>query len=179
MPKTVLVICGTCEVEFEKTRGEFNRSEKRGMGHYCGHRCSVSACNRKSPRNTAHIRNFADNQRDAETPFRWFVARARFRKRPGKIVTAAYLKKLWLLQAGRCPFTGWELVLPVNTSGWRADVPRSRRASLDRIDCRKGYEVGNVRFVSLQFNLARCDLADLEVVEFCKAVAARHLQFPL
>lgn len=73
-------------------------------------------------------------------------------------------------QAGKCPVTGWEMILPDSTrKGWDGGN-NPRNASLDRIDNDKGYVEGNVRFVSLIANMARQTFTDEQVVEFCKAV---------
>ncbi len=86
-------------------------------------------------------------------------------------MTVTYLKKLWERQKGACPLTGWQLVLPDTTNGWKAGAtPRS--ASLDRINGKRGYVKGNVRFVSVMANLARGRFLDDQLREFCRAVVS-------
>lgn len=97
------------------------------------------------------------------------MGRARYRKRKGPTdLTPEYLKALWEEQGGACPFTGWLLELPKDTYGFSEHSPRN--ASLDRVDNSKGYVQGNVRFIALMANIARCDFSDTEVVDFCRAV---------
>lgn len=98
------------------------------------------------------------------------MARVRNRKRHGPSdLSLGYLLRLWKRQRGLCPFTGWDLKLPTSTQGW--DEKHPANASLDRIDCRRGYVKGNVRFVSIMANLARQDFTDDQLREFCAAVA--------
>jgi hypothetical protein len=80
---------------------------------------------------------------------------------------------LWESQNGICPFTGWQLELPKWTNGW-TEKQKPQRASLDRIDCSKGYIQGNVRFISVIANYARNSFDDKEVIEFCKAVTEKQ-----
>lgn len=175
--KTVKVVCAGCGCEFDKRAGDYNRTERRGARHFCSLSCEASHRNRgEIPRTEAGWAHLVPgNRRDADTPFRWFVkvAKQRREKQGDTDLTVEYLKELWTGQNGICPFTGWKMELPCSTTGWRSTVEKTRRASLDRIDCAKGYVQGNVRFVSVIANLARNHYSDGEVVEFCKAVAAR------
>ena len=80
---------------------------------------------------------------------------------------------IWEKQNGICPFTGWKLILPYDVMGWRGKR-NSKRASVDRIDCSKGYTKDNIRYVSFMANIARCDFSDEDLVEFCKAVSDKN-----
>ena len=42
--------------------------------------------------------------------------------------------------------------------------------SLDRIDTNKGYEIGNVRFVSDLANTIRRNLSDKELLDICQKI---------
>ncbi len=106
---------------------------------------------------------------DELSPFRWFVLRARQRVHKGPTdLSPEYLKGIWIQQNGTCPLTGWSLLLPQGTRGWKAARPCN--ASLDRIDCSKGYVQGNVRFVGVIANYARNTFSDDVLREFCAAV---------
>lgn len=86
-----------------------------------------------------------------------------------------FLKELWEIQKGVCPFTGWELRLPRGSEGWTPKNPlSSTSASLDRIDNSKGYLQGNVRFIAVIANYARNNFPDQAVFDFCNAVAKAH-----
>lgn len=122
------------------------------------------------PKEKHHV--FVLDKTDRLSSFKWFILRAqqRAKRNPKKIclIKPEFLVKLFESQSGKCPFTGWNLILPKNTNGW--DESSIKNASLDRIDNTKGYIEGNVRFVSVMANLARQDYTDKDVFEFCKAV---------
>ena len=171
----VLLVCSECKAPFGKKRGEFNRRKRLGQdSFFCSNSCQVTAHNRlvKRPGRTQNLR--AGRKLDDASPFRWFMRRVtdRVRKGPSDL-TVDYLQRLWLQQAGVCPFTGWKMILPDSTWGWRDAEPSAvpQHASLDRIDNKFGYVVGNVRFISRIANLARATFTDEQLIEFCKAVA--------
>jgi hypothetical protein len=115
------------------------------------------------------------SHKDPLVSFRFFTARAT--ARAGKIgltgnLTPEYLQQVWKAQQGVCPLTGWVLYLPASSRGF--SERSTRNASLDRLDNAKGYIEGNVRFVALIANRARSEWTDLDVIEFCHAVAKRH-----
>lgn len=172
---TVELICAECGVSFQKVRAEYRRRKKRGgVLFFCTGTCSLRQWHRGRPSDSSAADHLdAGNRRDELTHFRWFMARVRYREvKKGKSdLTLKYLKYLWGRQKGICPFTGWELILPLSTVGW---VEKSiQNASLDRIDCSKGYVKRNVRFVSVMANMARGTFEDVDLKEFCAAVA-RH-----
>ena len=140
----------------------------QGVGHFSEVDEKVIKNNRKN------IKNYSDNRRDDLSCFRYFLFRAssRFKKHKetrSNNITAQDLLDLWVSQNGICPFTGWRLELPLTSNGWKTPVSASR-ASLDRKDNSKGYEKGNVRFVSYMANIARGTMTDEELIRFCNAV---------
>ena len=167
---TVDLICSGCGEPFEKAKAEYNRRAKAGhTTFFCSRGCHVRTQDPgRYGRTAAHLD--PGNQRDEFTSFRWFLARVRYRaaKKGETDLTLKYLKNLWNRQSGRCPFTGWELVLPRSAGGW--DERSVWNASLDRKDCSKGYVKGNVRFVSVMANVARGDFSDADLRGFCRAV---------
>ena len=172
--------CEHCKKEFKREKGEHNRNLKKGRKTFCSLSCSSSYGNKHklfNNHNINHFNNFGGKfgkVRDEYTPFRWFLRCANRRKvSSGKKVniTLEYLKKLWEDQKGRCLYTGWDLVLPDCSSGWKSKDNRTQRASLDRIDNTKGYIEGNVQYVSFMANIAKGDMTDNEMIKFCKAVA--------
>lgn len=70
-----------------------------------------------------------------------------------------------------CPFTGF--TFSVNPSTRQHVGPR--RPSLDRIDPKAGYTVGNTRVIGNWANTAKGQLSDAEFTGFCAAVTARAL----
>lgn len=170
------VVCENCNDTFERERGEHNRNQKRGRMTFCSLSCSCAYLNKHkllNNHNINHYNNFGGKYgkvRDEYTPFRWFL-RCANRRRKEVDITLEYLKKLWEEQKGICPYTGWDLVLPDCTSGWKSVNDKTQRASLDRIDCSRGYVEGNVQYVSFMANIAKGDMTDNEMFKFCEAVA--------
>jgi len=48
------------------------------------------------------------------------------------------------------------------------------QASLDRIDSKRGYDRGNVQYVTLQINLAKKNMSDSDFIEMCKRVVKHN-----
>lgn len=88
-------------------------------------------------------------------------------------VTARDLLKIWQKQKGVCPYTGWELELPPNASGWKDAPKHTRRASVDRIDRKIGYTVDNIQFVSVMANYAKNEFSSEDLINFCTAVVSK------
>lgn len=78
-------------------------------------------------------------------------------------VSVDYLIDIWRLQKGMCALSG----LPM---AFDESFPE-RSVSIDRIDCDKGYLVGNLRLVCSNINFMRRNMLDSEFYWWCKAVA--------
>lgn len=173
---TIRLICDWCKTPFDKLLAEHSRRIKKGTTRFfCTQSCQTRRKNQTHPCTTgANLR--PGNRRDSLTGFRWYIARAVYRKSKGTTdLTAAYLQALWESQGGICPFSGQLMRLTHNTRGFAKKDPGN--ASLDRIDGSRGYVQGNVRFVSLMANYARNDFTDEQLLEFCSRVvahASRH-----
>lgn len=86
----------------------------------------------------------------------------RCRQRKGSIVTTQDIRELWETQKGLCAITKHEM-------DWR--TPKSMfRPSIDRLDNRLGYFIGNIRLVLTCVNIARNTLTDHEFKLMCKLV---------
>jgi hypothetical protein len=176
MVSKVKVSCHNCGQGFEKPSNEYNRQVRKGRDYFfCSRTCCTSWNHKRGTfnyeENIKRLSKYAGyDPSDEYTPYRWFVLRCgrrdKLKKRSGNI-TVEYLKGLFEEQQGICPFTGWKMVLPNNTNGWKSECG-PQRASLDRIDNSKGYLEGNVRFICVMANFARNDFTDEEVIEFCK-----------
>lgn len=168
MKQTIKLRCTYCKKEFERLLTEYNRGKNKDV--FCSRSCFRTLQNKLYPTKskTDHLKS--NNRLDDFTSFRYFLARARYRKKLSQNLTLEYLKTLWENQKGICPFTGWELILPRTTTGFEAGT-NIKNASLDRIDNNKGYEAGNVRFISLIANYARNSFCDDDLINFCKATA--------
>ena len=177
MAKTITLTCKKCANPFDKPLKEYTRRTKLGhTSFFCTTSCQVSHSN--STRTDLGFGNVANlrpgRTADDLSPFRWFVGRAMYRrkKKGATNLTAEYLHSVWERQSGHCPFTGWELILPRTTMGWSTNSPQN--ASLDRIDNSVGYVCGNVRFVARMANVARGINDDVDLIQFCIAVANNH-----
>lgn len=118
--------------------------------------------------------NILGKNRDKYSNFRYFMKVVKNKNRSDHYVDGEmnleYLYNLWKSQNGVCPISGFSLILPHSACGWKCGKSWER-ASLDRIDNSKGYIKGNVRFVSHMANIARNNMSDNDLIEFCKAVA--------
>lgn len=171
--KNTNIKCTTCGEDFSILTKEYNRQIKRGRSEFfCTRTCAAIKNNKDNPR-LGNPENLKVKTKDQYSSFRWFVNRGNYRsktkKKYGCDLTVEFLKQLWEDQKGICPFTGWEMILPENsTYPWDEKSPKN--ASIDRIDNSIGYMQGNVRFVSVMANLARQDFTDEQVIAFGKAI---------
>lgn len=175
--KTVQVKCDYCGKIFEKVASEVKRNAEKGRHNYCSRECVGKASTarqlgrKRGPatgKALEHIKEICGNRRDELTPFRYThrCIRQRFQDVD---VTIEDLKEQWEKQDGKCPYTGFELVLPENMNIKKIDF--FHRASLDRIDSSKGYVKGNIQFISTPINLMKLTRSDQEVKDFLKEVA--------
>lgn len=84
----------------------------------------------------------------------------------GTPITKEELKQLYNDQKGMCAITG----VPMYATTKETDLS----ASPDRIDCDKGYELGNVRLICSRVNMMRMDLPDHELAWWCRAVVNNY-----
>lgn len=169
------VICCTCGKTINKKLTEIKRQQKRGKTKfYCNKSCSGKQHNSHLDKYKSYFKNTKHTrQPDIYSNFRWYLkcVRQHSKKRGHTYdIDLDYLKNLWEIQQGICPFTKQKLELRTHTSTSTAN-PYS--ASLDRIDNTKGYIKGNVRFVALIFNYARNTFTDSDVIKFCQQVTER------
>ena len=121
---------------------------------------------------------------DPLSPFRYTYHNIVSRSNNGQAavnISLEDLKLQWEKQHGICPYTGWAMILPRCSVGFREpDEPTSRgnttprsvkNASLDRIDSSIPYTTNNIEWVSVIANYAKRTFTRAQVIEFCKAVA--------
>ncbi len=80
-------------------------------------------------------------------------------------VTKAILYEMWDARGGLCAVTNCPMTYDKMNGGLTSNV------SLDRIDNRGGYTVGNMRLVCRAVNYAKNAMSDKEMVEWAKAIA--------
>ena len=175
MGSVIEVNCFNCGKKVEKRKAEYNRSLRLGRRFFCGYSCSIIIGNKENPkRNPKATDNLKyGNRKDKYTPFRFFIKVMKNRNRKSKWIgdiNLDYLMGLWEKQKGICPYTGWKLILPYGTRGFNG-ANDTHRASIDRIDNSKGYQKGNIQFVSVMANYAKNSFDDGDLIKFCNAVS--------
>lgn len=176
----VKLICDNCGNSFERNISEFNRNQKEGTKLFCSRPCSGKVSIRG-------LRARGKLVGDDLSPFRFHLTSIQVRlklqrqKRPNSPVkelsiTLQDLKDQWDLQGGACPYTGWKLVSPPNTTTWKRLEKSPDRASVDRIDSSKGYVKGNIQFVSLVAQYAKNMWNEKQLYDFCEAVVTNRKQ---
>ena len=88
-------------------------------------------------------------------------------------LTLSYLKQLWEKQRGICPYTGIKLklyTLSLSRYGGKPMKADVRYASLDRIDSKKPYQIGNVHFVSWPINFAKNNMSDKQMKRYINLI---------
>jgi hypothetical protein len=86
-------------------------------------------------------------------------------KRSGKAwtITQDYAWDIINKQGWKCALSG----VPFTPGGGRSRT----QASMDRIDSTRGYEPGNVQYVTLVVNLAKKNMTDADFITMCKQVS--------
>lgn len=84
-------------------------------------------------------------------------------------LTIEYAWSQFLLQEGKCRFTGESLSFEKDR-----ETHGTGTASLDRIDSSKGYIEGNVQWVHKIINVAKQELSDTEYIDWCRKVAKHN-----
>lgn len=75
-----------------------------------------------------------------------------------------FLFDLWTLQNSKCALTGWPLELKTHYTD------REFTASLDRIDCHRGYTKDNVQWTHRDVNRLKNTFPEARFFEICQAV---------
>lgn len=177
MRTMVELTCELCGTKFNRCASETKRNKKKGRKVFCNNRCQAlhpdNVERMKKARESPNVYRWTseDNPkaRDEFSDFRWYMKVIKQRRHVIDI-DLNYLKNLWEIQKGICPITGWKLI-PKSHTYIKNETLTIYHASLDRIDSNKGYIKGNVRFISVMANMAKNSWTDVELIEFCKAVA--------
>ena len=166
----IKLVCDNCGKSFLRENGEYNRSVRCGRTHfYCSRVCgSTNPENlerlrfnqEKIKRSISGLRS--DNRRDDYTPYRTHLRRVRRRKRDHD-VELSDLKQQWDKQQGKCPYTKVLLVLDESSNP-------NYQASLDRVDSSRGYVRGNIQWISVTANLAKCGMSNERMFEFVNLI---------
>ena len=169
MKQMDLCVCQCCGKEFLRRTTEVKRQERRQAGIYCSLSCATRCINRLGVARRNSVPPSYNG--DSYTPIRYRFNKAKAGARKRGIpfnLTLDEALNLWNNQGGKCPYTGWSLLMPPD--GITRDLPRHRLASLDRIDSNGIYEIGNVQWVSQIVNMAKHDYSETALLEFCLSV---------
>lgn len=165
--------CRNCARHYTQVRGEVEGLYKRQDGKWCS-TCSgcgaEQAYTRKDHAKQSTLsdwqckpcvhkaKSFSKNQAvGAKTRlYRKFKRGARSRG----LVFELTENEMFSLFTGKCALSGVDI-----------SIAYGGNASLDRIDSKIGYIVGNVQWVDSKVNLAKRAMSDEEFVEMCKRVA--------
>ena len=160
--------CNNCGIEFEKPLSEIKRNEKLGRNNFCSRVCvGVNNCKHLlNIENRYDITQHSDNRKSENTGFNYHFRTIKKRDKNYNI-TIEDLKELWNIQNGICYYSGVKLELMSYSKNKPSQI---YSASLDRIDSNKGYEKGNIRWVSKSINYMKNTMTDEEVWELCKII---------
>ena len=175
--KTIELKCPECETPFHRPLKEHRRSLKLKRQEFCSGTCSTIRRNKEltpeERKKCYDISQHAGDRQDEYSPFRKFLSKSRFsikRHGEGMNIDENYLREIWNIQKGICPYTGIKMLLPKNTSN-KDGIHSLKKASLDRIDSSKGYLKGNVEFVCMAINMAKNSFTREQMKEFlCEIV---------
>lgn len=185
------VNCPTCSTPFDRRKNE--KHHRTGLPpQYCSSKCSNSssikieklqtwANSKKNHWNDPLIQkkikvtkkeryddeNYNASKLDEFSPFKLIFIRSKHRKKHECLMTLDDLKSQWIIQSGKCIYSGVNLRLP---------TPRNKNndpiytASLDRIDSSQGYTKDNIQFVSIAINHAKSNMTHEQMLEFCSVL---------
>lgn len=86
-------------------------------------------------------------------------------------ITKEYVWDLFVKQGGRCAISGFRIFFQKRNRCWCRST-----ASLDRIDNRRGYEIGNVQWVHKDINWMKLNFSPKYFLAICKAVCRTNEQ---
>ena len=167
----VWLVCTNCGNSYQKPKTEFKRNLRLGRTCFCSVGCSVTYYRKGNPRpkgNYYDISKHAGNLADIYTPFKYYIKKAKSRKKHKMSIDVGYLAKVWAQQKGLCAITGKPIFLKMHRT--TSQDLGLFTASLDRIDSKLGYIEGNVQFVSVGINLAKGTRSDKEVKEWLNVI---------
>ncbi len=167
--------CRKCKIR--KPLDDFSyRMDKNGI-EYRQSRCR--ACMRedtaeyinKVGRETIRIQSKERKEKKRkENPARFAIQESLSRwreKTPKSDLTTEYLLELFNEQEGKCYYCREEIIFCL---GHGQNRPVSKTASLDKLDPKQGYRIGNVAWVSHKCNTSKLDRTEEEFYLFCERV---------
>jgi hypothetical protein len=102
--------------------------------------------------------------KSARSYLQYLRSKATQRVKGSEVISLDALELLWHTQNGCCALTGWQMTMELGNG------VVSTNCSIDRIDSKHGYVVGNVQLVCRAANIAKSNLVQSDFVQLCKAV---------
>lgn len=167
----VELTCPVCQKNYFKAKSEYIRNEKLKRISFCSLHCSGKHYFEinipKDKQSNYDISKHSANLIDEYTEFRYAFKSIKQRMHKGCKISLEDLKQIWESQKGICPYSGVKLKLMKHGYKFQ-DIANNRFeiASLDRIDSTKGYEKGNLVFVSTLINFMKNNCTVEQTVDF-------------
>lgn len=139
--------CPKCKRSFPLSQFAKNRAQKDGLQTYC------RACHKKT------------TQKVRSTPHGYLSRVLTHMKRRARCsLTVDDLLELWEAQRGCCALSGEKMTMHQG----RGYVITN--CSIDRINPRRGYVLGNIQFVQIRANAGKSNGTTAQFVAFCRKV---------
>jgi hypothetical protein len=144
-----------CECECGKIKDIFGTHLRSGKIVSCG---CINNVNKEGGINGELWYNLTKNK----------ISKRIIRKNLSFDLTKEYIYDLYKKQNGKCNLSGIEITLPIS---WN---DKTYTASLDRIDSKKGYEIGNVQWVHKHINVMKNIFEQNMFIFLCNKVSENH-----
>ena len=166
--KLIQIVCDNCGQLYDKPITEYNRNIRLKRHNYCCRSCAMKGNKNNKSGNIINL--ISNNRKDEFTSFRYYLRNAKKRFKNFNL-TLEYLKEIWEQQNGICPYTGIKLQLATYTKNHNNPI---YTASLDRIDSSKGYEIGNVQFISTAIHYMKNTMSHEDTIKLCNIIAQKY-----
>jgi len=123
----------------------------------------------KKQRKKSYTRKIKKTNSSVEISIRHMLPLVKARAKQGKKkfgIDFDYCLRLWNTQKGRCKLSGLPMSIGVGSKG--------SKFSIDRIDSKKGYVVGNCQIVRSDVNISKNIMSQKDFIKMCKAVAKNN-----
>lgn len=178
MITTINLKCEECGEPIVRRLATHNANMRKGYRIFCNHRCNALFMQKRKM--CCDISQFKNTQKkvDQYSPFRYLIGQIKHRAKKrgyGMNLTPEYLKEIWDIQKGVCPYSG------LNMTFFNLDTKRRVRSglptqiSVDRIDSSQGYIQGNIELVCLAINYAKNGFSREVMKDFVKEIVSAHL----
>ena len=159
--KDGLLVCNKCHQYKPISDFTPNHTKNKERKYYSY--CCKSCLNK---RQAAHDINLPDiNKLHRCLNFRLLGAKDRAKASNLEFkITLDYLKELWNKQCGRCSISD----IPMTYELRKGRIPTN--VSIDRINSKEGYIMGNIQLVCMACNQIKSDLTEEEMYNFCKKI---------